>query len=72
MKNIDDKKLRAIGKRINDLRIEKRMSIQELADKANIERSNLSRISTKGSNFTLLTLLKIITALECEPNDIIL
>lgn len=71
MKGVDEKRFREIGRRINDLRIAKGLSIQELADKSNVERANLSRICSKGSNFTISTLLKLIEALECEPNDIL-
>ncbi len=71
MNDTDKKRLFNIGRRINDLRIEKRLSIQELADLANVERSNLSRICTKGSNFTLVTFLRIVEALQCTPEEIL-
>ena len=53
-----------VGKRIQEIRIEKNISQQELAAKCNFEKSNMSRLEAGRVNATLSTLEKISIALE--------
>ena len=45
-----------VGKRIREIRIEKKVSQQDLAAKCNFEKSNMSRLEAGRSNATLSTL----------------
>lgn len=52
-----------VGKRIQEIRIEKNISQQELAARCNFEKSNMSRLEAGRANATLSTLEKISNAL---------
>ena len=53
-----------VGKRIQEIRIEKEMSQQDLAAKCNFEKSNMSRLEAGRANATLSTLEIVSKALE--------
>jgi transcriptional regulator with XRE-family HTH domain len=55
-----------VGKRIQEIRIEKNLSQQDLAAKCNFEKSNMSRLEAGRSNATLSTLDIVSKALEVE------
>jgi len=63
--------LLAIGARIRELRESKDWTIQEFADKIDIEYNNVIRIEKGRTNFTIGTLVKIANALEIELKDIV-
>jgi putative transcriptional regulator len=68
----DKKKLQlAIGKRIKTLREERNIPQQDLAAKCNIEKSNLSRLESGGTNPTIYTLQKIADNLNVTLIDIV-
>lgn len=52
-----------VGKRIQEIRIEKEMSQQDLAAKCNFEKSNMSRLESGKANATLLTIQIVANAL---------
>jgi len=54
----------AIGSKIRKFRESKNLSIQDLADKLDIEYNNVIRIEKGRTNFTIGTLVKIANALE--------
>ncbi len=56
--------LTEIGLRIRQLREAKELSLQEFADKLDIEYNNVIRIEKGRTNFTIGTLVKIANALE--------
>lgn len=58
-----------VGKRITELRKEKRYSQQDLADEASIERSRLTVIESGKVNISLSTLEKILDALKISVED---
>ena len=60
-----------IAHTIKQLRINKGLSVQELAYRCDIERSNLSRLEAGWTNMTIKTLCKICNALEIKLSDII-
>ncbi len=61
-----------VRKRIKELRIAKGLSIQALADIANIDRPNLSYIeSGRANGMFFTTLCKIAEALEVAPGDLV-
>jgi transcriptional regulator with XRE-family HTH domain len=55
-----------VGKRIQQIRIEKNLSQQDLAAKCNFEKSNMSRLEAGRSNATLSTLEVVSNALEVD------
>ena len=65
------KTLNEIGTRIRRLRESKNLSIQESADKLEIEYNNVVRIEKARTNFTIGTLVKIANTLEVNLKDIV-
>ncbi|WP_196850248.1 helix-turn-helix domain-containing protein [Flavobacterium sp. CG_9.10] len=55
-----------VGNRIQEIRIEKNLSQQDLAAKCNFEKSNMSRLEAGRANATLSTLDIVSKALEVE------
>lgn len=55
-----------VGKRIQEIRIEKNISQQQLAAKCNFEKSNMSRLENGNANATLSTLEKVCDALQID------
>ena len=55
-----------VGKKIQEIRIEKNISQQDLASKCNFEKSNMSRLENGNANATLSTLEKVCNALEVD------
>lgn len=53
-----------VGKRIQQIRIEKEMSQQDLAAKCNFEKSNMSRLEAGRANATLMTIQIVANALN--------
>lgn len=60
----DETLQKKVGKRIQELRIQKNLSQQILAAKCNFEKSNLSRLESGRVNSTLSTLNTIAKGLE--------
>ena len=57
------------GERVRQLRKEKRMSQEELADKANLHRTYIGMIERAEKNVTLINIEKIAKALEVSIQD---
>jgi transcriptional regulator with XRE-family HTH domain len=55
-----------VGKRIQEIRIEKNLSQQDLTAKCNFEKSNMSRLEAGRANATLSTLEIVSKALEVD------
>lgn len=60
-----------ISSRIRELRKEKHLTVQELAYRCDMERSNLSRIEAGRTNLTIRTICIICSALEVGLRNII-
>ncbi len=60
-----------ISRRIKELRLENKLTVQELAYRCDMERSNLSRIEAGRTNLTLKTLCAICNALNVTLRDVI-
>lgn len=60
-----------VSLRIRALRMERGLTVQELADCCGIERSNMSRIEAGRTNMTLRTLCTICFALDVELRDLL-
>lgn len=63
--------IQAVGKNIRKLRIERGMSQEELAHRANMDRPYLSQIELGKRNPTLLMLQEIASALGTHPRDLL-
>ena len=62
--------LKVLGKRIDALRKEKGLSFQELADRSEMEKANLVKLTTQGKNITVNTLYNIAKGLDVEIKEI--
>ena len=51
--------LKSLGKRIDELRKEKGMSFQELANQCEMEKASLVKLASQGKNITINTLYNI-------------
>lgn len=60
-----------ICKRIKVLRLAKKLTVQELAYRCDMERSNLSRIEAGRTNLTVKTMCIICNALDVSLRDVI-
>ena len=58
-------------KKIRELRKERKFTVQELAYRCDIERSNMSRIEAGRTNITLKTMCLICNALNVRLKDIV-
>lgn len=64
-----NKVLTSIGFKIKQLREERNITQQDLAAACNFEKSNMSRIESGRTNFTIGTLLKICEVLKVKLVD---
>lgn len=60
-----------IGLKIREIRENQKISIQDLADKLDMEYNNVIRIEKGRTNFTIGTLVKIANALEVDLKNIV-
>jgi len=67
-----DKENEIIGLRIKQFRLNAKLTQGQLAEKADVDTNNLSRIERAQTTPTLETVLKLASALEITPNDILL
>lgn len=63
--------IKFISNKIRELRKEKQMTVQELAYRYDMERSNMSRIESGRTNLTVKTMCIICNALNVNLRDII-
>lgn len=63
--------IKFISNKIRELRKEKHMTVQELAYRCDMERSNMSRIESGRTNLTVKTMCIICNALNVNLRDII-
>jgi len=61
--------LTKLGARIKELRVKKSISQKDLAMECNFEKASMSRIESGKTNITVLTLYKIISALDADVKD---
>jgi len=67
---LEDSLRKKVGKRIQEIRIEKNISQQDLAAKCNFEKSNMSRLEAGKTNATLSTIEIVARALEVDVMEI--
>jgi len=61
----------AFGKAVKELRLEKVISQEKLAEYANLDRSYISLIERGINSASVITLFKISSALDIDPIDLI-
>lgn len=61
-----------IGEAIRSLRRELKLSQEELAHLASIDRSHMGKIERGERNLSVINLIRISTALRCKPSDLLL
>ncbi len=67
----EKKLLQSLGTKIKQIRAEKRMSQNALANLCNFEKASMSRIESGQTNTTLLTLNKISSALDVHISELL-
>ena len=70
MKNYEDV-IKLIAQNIKKIRVSKGLSVQEVAYRCDIERSNLSRLEAGKTNMTIKTICLICNALNVEIIDLL-
>ena len=70
MNNYEDT-IKLIAQNIKKIRQSKGLSVQELAYRCDIERSNLSRLEAGKTNMTIKTICLICNALQVNIKDVI-
>ena len=70
MKNYEEI-IKLIAQNIKKIRTSKGLSVQEVAYRCDIERSNLSRLEAGRTNMTIKTLCLICNALNVEISDLL-
>ncbi|MFI3283076.1 MAG: helix-turn-helix transcriptional regulator [Rikenellaceae bacterium] len=63
--------VKRISQNIRTIRVNKGLTVQEVAYRCNIERSNLSRIEAGKSNLTIKTICQICDALEVSFESVV-
>lgn len=62
--------LKLFGETLRSIRNEKKLTMQQLADQAEIELSQIYRIESGKINPKLITIIKIAKALKISPKDL--
>lgn len=69
MNNLDKQKLIKIGRKLQEIRMQKRITQKELAYKLGIEISQITRIERAISNTSIINFINILNALEVSITD---
>ncbi|WP_175128653.1 helix-turn-helix domain-containing protein [Achromobacter piechaudii] len=69
-KTDDDRHLAAIGTAIRARRKHLGLSQESLSLRSGIDRSHMGRIERGERNLTLLNLVRVCSALDCKPSDL--
>lgn len=63
--------LKRVGKRLSELRIKQGLSYRKMAQRCNIDHSNISKFEKGETNITVLTLFELAKGLGVEARDIL-
>ncbi len=69
MKDLDSIRLKKIGSRLQELRLQRNLTQKELAFMVDVEISQITRIERGIINTSVLNLMKIVDALEISMSD---
>jgi transcriptional regulator with XRE-family HTH domain len=70
LKSDDLAKIKILGQNIRRIRTDRKLTMQQLANQADIELSQIYRIETAKINPKFITVLNIAKALEIDPKDL--
>lgn len=62
---------KAFGAKVRSIRIQKKLTQEELAHEIGWEKSHISKVENHGQNVSLVTIFLIARALEANPCDLI-
>lgn len=65
-----DEILRIFGERLRELRVERNLSQERLAELAEVDRNYIGQIERAERNVALVNIIRIAKALEVEPKDL--
>jgi transcriptional regulator with XRE-family HTH domain len=65
-----EEKLVLFAKKLKEIRKKQKLSLRRLAQKCDIDYSDISKYETGKVNLTLLTVFELATALEIAPKDL--
>ena len=65
-----EKYIQALAKRINDLRVERKLSFQNMADDCDLDKMQIYNICTKGLDIKASTIVKIAKGLEMAVSEL--
>jgi transcriptional regulator with XRE-family HTH domain len=65
----DEERLVSMGKRLRELRKEKRMSLRMLAEKTGVDNSKIAKVETGQINITFIMLLKLLDGLSVKLEE---
>jgi transcriptional regulator with XRE-family HTH domain len=63
--------LKSLGRHIDKVRKQKGLSFQELALRSDIEKSNLVKLTSQGTNITVVSLSKIAKGLDVPVHELL-
>jgi DNA-binding Xre family transcriptional regulator len=63
--------LRNLGRNIDKIRKQKALSFQELSLRSDIEKSNLVKLASQGTNITVTSLYKIAKGLDVKVEELL-
>jgi len=66
----NEKYIRALGKQIDKIRVEKGLSFQQMALECEMDKAQVYKLCTEGINTTAVTLLKISKGLKVPIADL--
>ncbi|QJI13867.1 helix-turn-helix domain-containing protein [Pseudomonas sp. ADAK22] len=66
-----DQSLKLLGASVRARRLDLKLSQEALADLAGVDRSHMGKIERGERNVTFLNILRIATAMQCKPSDLL-
>ena len=66
----DEQGIKAFGKKLREIRLEKKLSQEKLANECGLPSSQISRIETGAINTSLSHICKLARVLKVEPKDL--
>ena len=67
----DEDAMKRVGKKIREIRISKKISIEALADTCELDYSQINRMELGKVNFGISFLFRVANALEVDPKDLL-
>lgn len=71
MRELDKKRLKKFGIHLKKLRLERGLSIRDLAARCDVDHGKISKLENNKANLTLTTLIELAEGLDLKPKDLI-